>query len=166
MTKLILIVLSLMMVLCIGNASIALADVPDPYGNRINRRIPPPPIQYWISKEKHNSSFSQDKYAIVYDYMAPQGSEIQYKVKDEAGNILLQGTEIAEDKNGKIYLLLDKPEPEKTCTIKFESTCCLAMVKTSFGMKKTDNPVFVDSMSFAYKVTGSKSGYVDIERIE
>lgn len=163
MIKHLLRVLGLLVISCMGISAIAFADVPDPHGGQGRRPLPHPVYQYWIKKEFHNTSYSEDKLEIVLDYCAPKGTEIRYQLKDMAGNVIQQGADNNDALNGQISLVFNKPAVGQTYNIRFESSCYMSKVKTSFGIKKTDNPTLYGTWNCNYKISRDNNGDCEID---
>lgn len=124
-------VLAGLIVLCIGVAAVVLAGASKPYGRP--GKLPEPINQYQVYKEKEIGSLKQSEWGLELYYKAPEGARVEYVVKDSADNVLASGTASPEGGEGKITLVLKKPEPGKSYSIKFVSTCKLLDGEKSVG---------------------------------
>lgn len=163
MTKRILHIISLIMVLCLGIASVAFADVPNPYG-RPKRPIPQPVEQFWVYREADSYNKDMDNFTIDIFYKAPIGCDVEYAVKDDKGNLILKNVVTNEEENGQFSLVLEKPAVGKIRFYNLEAQCYKAMVKTPFGFKRMNNRQYLSSWNQIYTVTAKENGDLEIER--
>jgi len=165
MTKKVLRILGLVMLFIMSVTAVALADVPDPYGRPQRRPMPVLADRYWISREGHYHNYGENKVAIELEYIAPQQTEINYKLLDKQENIVLEGTEQCEANRGKIMLVLPKPQAGETNEYSFESSCSKNVISTAFGIKKLDKPAFKGYWNCTYIVSASSTGEINIRRL-
>lgn len=155
-------IISMLMILCLNIACIAFADVPS-----IAKRPMPVPgsNQYWVYNESFYSSYGEGKCAVILTYKAPLGSEVQYELNDDAGNLITKGVEKSEKYGGQITLTFATPPAGNTQVLHFNSSCYVTMIKTSYGMKRMNNPRYIDSWKSSYIVKTTQDGNVEIDSV-
>lgn len=159
MLKRALVILAGLIVWCIG--MVAFDGAPIPYGRP--GKLPEPINQYQIYKEKEIGSLNKTDCGLELYYKAPEGAEIEYVLKDAEGNCLLSGVENDE---GKIVLVLKKPEAGKAYSIKLETVCKITKVRTKLELEKLDKPKIIGTWNRSYVVSCGQDGYVDFEERE
>ena len=154
-------VLVLGLILALGTSTVALADVPDPSG-----RPRPRPRREWYEYTVYRENINQDSnnFSVEVFYTAPRMSEITYKLVDAEGNVLQEGVDVCpKDKDeGSFVVPMPKPAKGDSCVVSLNTICSLSTVKTAFGYKIVDKPVFVQNYDVKYKIAYNDAGNVTI----
>ena len=124
--------------------AVAFADVPNPYGGP----RPRPEIQevqhmYKIRHEVYPDLTDRPEEVMLKLVMgAPNKSVVKYTLLNEENQVMAEDSSDVESRSVTFQIYIPKPPRNDGCEYRLRLNCCLDIIKTSFGYKFTDKPVY------------------------
>ena len=125
-------------------AAVAFADVPNPYG----RPRPRPEMQevqhlYKIRHEVYPNLTDRPEEVMLKLVMgAPIKSVVKYTLWDEANQVIAEDSSNVESRTVPFQIYFPKPAKNDGQEYRLRVNCSLDVIKTSFGYKFTEKPVY------------------------